>query len=149
MIGPNLRMPTAAPTRALTREELVRLGQSGRAWEFLAVAARGLASAPGDHALRFLVSANLARLGLKTLAVEQLNELPADAQGHPDVAALRGAVATLPEDRVNASALRQNLLHNAAALRERAIEVSGSASVESAAVFKALDGNVLVRGAGC
>src|SRR4051812_16397801 len=93
-------MSSPLAAQSLTRDDVLRLGQAGRPWEFLGVAARALDQAPGDQGLRFLVAANLARLGLGTLAREQLEALPREAMGHPDVAALAGAIGSLPSDVV-------------------------------------------------
>jgi hypothetical protein len=139
-----------AATSSMTREEVLRLGQAGRPWEFLPVAAAALEQAPEDQGLRFLASANLARLGLRTLAGEQLDALPAAAQGHPDIANLRRALGQLPEDRITHASLRANCERNAAVLAERGVDLRAhlcawAAERAHAAAFRALDGNVVCR----
>jgi hypothetical protein len=58
-----------------TREEIVRLGQAGQPWDFLPVCWQVLRVAPGDDGLRLLAAANLARLGLRTAALEELERI--------------------------------------------------------------------------
>jgi len=121
--------PSAQTPRTLTRDDLVRAGQSGRPWDFLPLAAQALDQIQGDHALRFLTAANLARLGLRTLANEQLALLP----DHPDVNALRAAVARLPDDTV----VPPRCLH-LGALQLDNIQPTHDC-------FKTLDGNLITR----
>jgi len=92
--------PPQNPTRSITRDDVLRLGQTGRPQEFLPVAAQALAICPADDALRFLVAANLGRLGLVTAAVAHLNALSPNAQHEPDVLNLRKALSGLPFDQV-------------------------------------------------
>ncbi len=93
--------PVSAPaaSRTLTREDVLRLGQAGKPWEFLPIAAQAVVQAPHDQGLRFLLAANLARLGLRTAAQEQLAPFGTE---HPDVAALLQAIKQLPPDAVAA-----------------------------------------------
>ena len=125
-------MPTttsAPPARSLTLHDLLRLGQAGQPWDFLPLAAQALEQVPDQHALRFLAAANLARLGLRTPALEQLTLLPPDK----DVAALSAAVSRLPSD----TAPPPTSLH-AGALTLSGIEPASDC-------FKTLDHNLVTR----
>lgn len=120
--------------RTLTREDLIRAGQAGRPWDFLPLAAQALEQLGDDQALRFLTAANLARLGLRTLAQEQLETLPA----HPDVHALRVAVARLPDDRVTLG----RTLNRAGAVR-KSLAIGPTEPVSEC--FRTLDQNLVTR----
>ncbi len=125
-------MPTTAaqpPTR-FSLADLVRLGQAGRPWEFLPLVAQALDQTPNADALRFLAAANLARLGLRTLALEQLALLDPANQ---DVKALTTATSQLPEDSV----IPPTTLHAATLVLEDVRPVSDC--------FKTLDGNLVTR----
>jgi hypothetical protein len=88
-------LPAPPTVRRLTREDVVRLGQAGRPWEFVPVALQALASAPQDAGLRVLCAANLAQLGLKTAALEQLRAVEGAAAVDPAVAGLQRAALAL------------------------------------------------------
>lgn len=141
-----------AVAERLTRDDLLRLARSDRPWAFLGPGARALDLAPEDAALRFLVAANLGRVGLRSLAIEQLDRLGSDAAGHPDVIALRRALNGLPDDRIDparrAAAARANLARLGARLFGEAplpAWENVSAGVE---VFAACDGNIVRRPVG-
>lgn len=128
----------------------MRLGRMARPWVFLPAASAMLALEPGDVGLRFLAAANLARLGLRTLAGEMLDGLPEAVREHPDVRTLDAALSGLPRDRVEVDWRAQVLARNAAALRRRAVDVSSEADAwrERAAmdeVYRCLDGNLVWR----
>ena len=145
----------ASPARSggMTRDDVVRLGQAGRPWDFLGVAAMALAQAPTDPGVRFLFAANLARLGLRTLALEELGRLPAEVARSGDVTALLAAVASLPDDRLDARGRLGVCRANVAALRSRGVDLGGALAAWEGGVggtecFRALDGNVVRRVAG-
>lgn len=79
-----------------TRDELLALGQSGQAREFLAIAVPLLRAGQRDPMASFLAAANFGRLGLADLAREFLSELPAEMQAHADAKAMANALGTLP-----------------------------------------------------
>ena len=61
-------MVAAAGPGGMSREQVLRLGQAGRPWLFVPAALAALAVEPGDEAVRFLLAAAYARLGLRTAA---------------------------------------------------------------------------------
>ncbi|TVS06806.1 MAG: hypothetical protein EA423_05160 [Phycisphaerales bacterium] len=111
-----------APTRTISRDEIVAFGRQMRPWVWLPIAAQVLAQSPGDAMVRFLVSANLAHLGLKAPALEQLDLLDPRAAEAPEVAALRTQVAALPDNGVDHRAIIKTARANLDALGERAPE---------------------------
>lgn len=119
--------PPPAQSRTISRDEIVALGRQMRPWLWLPIAAQALAQAPGDAMVRFLVSANLAHLGLKAPALEQLDLLDARAAESPEVAALRSQVATLPDNGVDHETLIQTARANLDALGGRAPAALGAA----------------------
>jgi hypothetical protein len=110
---------TATATRRFTRDELIRLGQSAKPWEFLPLVIQALRALPDDHALRFLAAANFARLGLVTPAREQLATLPELLHSDPNITALNRAIAGLPSDQLTAESRIQLCRDNLAAFRSR------------------------------
>jgi hypothetical protein len=110
-----------------------------------------LAQWPQDHGLRFLFALNLAKVGLRTLAGEQLVLLPESARAHPDVASLVGALSGLPSDRITPDELRRVLAANLAALHpDAALTVrphvdAWEQSLSAVEFFKGLDGTVIRR----
>ncbi|MCC5786787.1 MAG: hypothetical protein JJU33_08820 [Phycisphaerales bacterium] len=109
-----------APTRTISRDEIVAFGRQMRPWVWLPIAAQVLAQSPGDAMVRFLVSANLAHLGLKAPALEQLDLLDPRAAEAPEVVALRTQVANLPDNGVDHRTLIRTARANLGALGERA-----------------------------
>ncbi|MCC6660474.1 MAG: hypothetical protein IT437_06265 [Phycisphaerales bacterium] len=118
-------MPATAapPTRRMNRDEIVRLGEAGRPWEFLAVAAQALRVAPDDAGVRVLAAANFARLGLRTAALEHLSLLEAGAVAAVDQ--LRAATESLPGDEIPGATAVQTCRANASVLIERGVDLSG------------------------
>ena len=138
----------------VTRPQLIELGRAGRPWGFLPTAVAALETAPDDAALRFLVAANFARLGLVTPAREQLARLGPESASAPEVPQLAQAVAGLPADGLPAERLIATCRANLDALAERGVELRAALDqwrrrVERWAWFRAQDGNVVrCRGAG-
>src|SRR5690348_11750731 len=118
-------MSQPAPSARLTRDDVLRIGQSGRPWDFLPLAVKLLEQTPADQAAQFLLAANLARLGLRTLALEQLAQLPAEAQAHPDVANLAKAASALPSDRLTEDQRLSTCRANVAVLQTRGHDLTG------------------------
>lgn len=140
--------PHAAPAR--TRDDLIALGRASRPWEFLPAATLALTIAPGDPGLRFLAAANLARLGLRTLAREILDSLSEAVSHHPDIRALSAALSGLPDDRVSLTRRRRTLEQNLAALRSPDLAEHLPRWHQHAAttlVYRCLEGNVVRRDA--
>lgn len=144
-------VPGAAPDpapRSLSRDDILRLGRAGTPWPFLRTAARALAIAPQDSALRALAGANLTRLGLRTLAMAQFGALPSAAARDPGLSALRAAAERLPPDEVPAPEAIENCRKNVAALASRGVDLAAALAIWTASAgawrwFRAGDGNVL------
>lgn len=159
--APAVDTNAVTPATPSQRDQILRLGQVGTPWEFLHRAAQylreGAASgAPIDEAICFLASAALARLGLRTLALEQLAMLPDPSRAHPDVGALKSAIRQLPDDRFSgardaAGRLRtpaELLAGNLESARRRGIRVSSDAARDLLArtdVFATTDANLVWR----
>lgn len=144
---------TAQAGRVATRADLIALGRSGRARDFIPIAAKVLASAE-DPGLRFLLAANLASLGLRTLAAEEIDRLPEAARADGDVQTLSRAIQALPEDRVRPEQRRRTLVGNLRAIRVRDPETADTLSdvldrwmtrLRSSDCFLAADGNLVRR----
>ncbi|MBL8999949.1 MAG: hypothetical protein JNK25_02290 [Phycisphaerae bacterium] len=140
----------ATPRRSITREHLIEAGRTGLPGVFLPMAASALAQVPGDHLLRVLFAAHLARLGLRTLAEEQLVALSHIAGDDPNVRSLSDAVASLPPDRVALDELGRVLSINAAALEQRGIFITAALreAFDAGAVrewFRRVDGHLVSR----
>ena len=110
------------PSRRMNREEIVRLGESGRPWEFLPVVAQALRVAPDDAGLTVLAAANFARLGLRSLALGHLERVERGAVGAVDQ--LRAATEALPDDEVRGAA--GTCRANAAVLIGRGVDLLGA-----------------------
>ncbi len=141
-------MPPDPTSARLTRNDVIALGRSGRPWEFLPIALRALDVVPTDAGIRFLAAANFARLGLVTPAREMLNALPEPAQGDADVAGLRRAMESLPDDRVPHQERLATCRANAAAVR--GTDLAGALdewarSLPRWECFRAIDGNIVRR----
>lgn len=109
---------------AAERVELLRLGRSKRPWDFMARASAWLHANGADDVVRFLLAANFAQLGLKTLASEQLLRLPASATAQAGVRELQVQIDALPEDAVEAEECAGILGANLAVLGQRGIDLS-------------------------
>lgn len=132
----------------MSRDELVGLARAGRPWEFVPLGVQVVASNPGDAGVRFLLAANLARLGLVTLAREQIAAMAAEARQDPDVQALAGAIQGMPNDLMPAAERVARGQAAAEVLRLRGIDVFSDLEywVDQASgyeCFRALDGNVV------
>src|SRR5687768_12703831 len=97
--------PLGPPSRRFSRDDIVKLGQAGRPWEFLPVVLQALAQAPEDAGLRVLCAANLAQLGLGTVAREHLAALPRQIAQDSSLAGLRRTVEGLKADVVPLAAI--------------------------------------------
>lgn len=145
--APRISAPAVTPNR----EEIAKLGRSGRPWEFLPLAGAALAISPQDHGLRFLAAANLARLGLKTLSQEMLDLLPHAVSHHPDVATVQAALSGLPNDALTVAMRERVLVRNLQALGGMWVDrdlAGWRLAARGQDVYKCLDGNVLRRDSG-
>ncbi|MFM9995477.1 MAG: hypothetical protein ACKVU4_06700 [Phycisphaerales bacterium] len=116
----------AAPmpgTTRWSRDDIVKLGRAGRAWDFLPVALRALAIAPGDGTLRFLAAAAFGQIGLRTAALEHLDRLPGSGAGDEAIRALRGTIEALPPDRIEPGDLFATCRANVEALAARGTDL--------------------------
>lgn len=141
---------THHPRRGLTRDDLIALGRSGRPRDFIPLAAQVVERVPEDGGLRFLLAANVAQLGLKTLAVETLAELPAAALQEPDVRTLLAAIERLPDDRIGPEERAATAAGNIRALRVRGVDLAGAFEVwreglAESDCFRCADGNLVRR----
>ncbi|MCX5689174.1 MAG: hypothetical protein NTV94_05195, partial [Planctomycetota bacterium] len=92
--------PSAAG-QTLSREAVLTLVRDEKSSPLaLTVAVQGLAQCPDDQLLRLLFAARLAKVGLRTLAQEQLNQIPALGPLEQQVRVMRAAIAALPDDRL-------------------------------------------------
>ncbi|GIK19707.1 MAG: hypothetical protein AMXMBFR77_20410 [Phycisphaerales bacterium] len=141
-------MPPDPTQGRLTRNDVITLGRSGRPWEFLPIALQALEVVPSDAGIRFLAAANFARLGLITPAREMLDALPQHAQGDSDVADLRRAMNSLPDDRVPHAERLETCRDNAAAIRGTDLAAAmdeWARSLPRWDCFRAIDGNIVRR----
>lgn len=134
----------------MSREDIVRLGQAGRAWEFLPVAFQALKVAPGDAGLRVLCAANLAQTGLVTVAREQMEMLPAEVAGDAALAGLWKMLAERPHDRMEPGQAREWGRRNAVRLEDRGVVLGAEVEKWEAGLggwewFRSADGNVVRR----
>ena len=150
-MSPAVATPSPRP---ITREDVIARGRAGKPWEFLALAVQAAAQWPLDTGVRFLLAANLAQLGLRTLAGEALDALPEGARGDADVRALADALEQLPDDRVPVAHRRATALANLRVLRGRGLDGAGllSAAFEAWSAgsghddcFRTADGNLVRR----
>ncbi len=141
---------TAPPPPRMTIADILRLGQSGRPWEFLSLGALALQEVPDNEALRFVFAANLARLGLGELAREQMGLLSEASRGHADVVALGRAAAALPPALMPAAERIGNAERAVAGLAARGVDLASAlerwrGSQGGVEVFKTVDGNFIRR----
>lgn len=145
--------PSPAASRRFTREDVLRLGRGAQPWEFVPVAVAALRAAPGDTAIRFLFAAALGRLGLRTLAIEQLGLIGGPDAEDASIGKLRGALAALPDDELSLSTRAAQLTGNLGALGERAADLMPHLAgwMERAGgvlAYRTVDGNVVRRESG-
>lgn len=139
---------STSPGQSVSRAEIVALGRASRPWEYLRLGAQALGLAPHDAEIRFLVAANLAQLGLGTLAGLQIKALPEEARRDPAVLALVDAMRGLAPDEIAPGWLVTTCGHNLVALQSRAqcMGLDTSKWTEGLAKWRfcrALDGNIV------
>lgn len=144
----------AAPAAAISLKQILDLGSKQRPWAFVPVARQALPQTGDDPELWCLLAENLAQLGLRTLAAEELDALCArrpQARAVPRVMALREAIDRLPDDRVSLDDLVIARVRSAVeALRPRGTDLAAEferwrAGLAGTEWFRASDGNVVRR----
>jgi len=151
--------PPAPPTtQRLTRDDIVRLGQAGRPWDFLPIVEQALRIAPEDAGLLLLAAANFAKLGLRTPAREKLALIPHQLQADPGVRQLAAVVERLPADEITPEQRIATCAANLAAITPRlapdaAAEIAAALPAWQARTrdeqwFRADDGNIARRAGG-
>lgn len=118
------------PSRTLTREDLIRLGQTAGPWSFLPIAVQALAqleaSGRSDPGIELLAASSFARLGLHTPARELLSKLPAEVKAASDVARLDAALSRAGEDVIDPAARVETCRRNLEALRARGADLGAA-----------------------
>lgn len=101
--------PPLSTESAPTREQLLALAgvnSTPQPWRFIPAVSAALSRDPDDHLLRLLLAANLARLALRTPALEQTERLLATRDLSAPIAdqtrAVDGAARALPEGTIGA-----------------------------------------------
>lgn len=152
--GPLAAAPPPPPTALISRDHLIRLGQSSKPWTFIPAALQALAAVRSDDGLRLLLAANYARLHLRTGAQEQLALLSPGARAEPNIAALSALLPQLPDDRVSAAERIRLCRANLDALRSRGAPLTfefssrvaaWSAQAQCVECFRTGDGNIVRR----
>lgn len=132
---------------------MVALGRGRRPWVFLQVAGAWLRVAPGDDLVRALAGANLARLGLRELALEQLSQMTAPARESEEGRQLWSVAAGLAESRLDPERLLRRCEAQARVLAARGVDLSVALAewregLEEREWFAAHDGNIVRRARG-
>lgn len=140
----------AQAARTISRDDLLRLGQSGRPWRFLPLGAQALRIAPDDAGIRLLMASNFARLGLRSAAIEQIEALPAAAAADPAVGQLRSALDSIAEDILDPAERIETAWLNVQALRRRDVDLTDAFSewrggVNRTRFMRASDGSIVRR----
>lgn len=131
----------AVPTTSAEVQALLSLGRGTDSWKFLSLAFPALKQQPDHPGLSLLAASHLAKLGLRTCALEQLNGLSEELRRTPQVLALNAAVGSLQNDELTQSP--RWLESNLQALGERLIGFDVSAPRRTLRVFSASDGNII------
>ncbi len=115
------------------------------------MAHRALEVAPQDAQVRVLAAANLARLHLRTLALEALGSLEPEHHDNPNVRAIGSLLAQLPSDEIAPRTRLERVRANLDILAARAVDLRRHISAWEARTaaerwFQASDGNVVCTG---
>ncbi|MBX3388250.1 MAG: glycosyltransferase family 1 protein [Phycisphaeraceae bacterium] len=129
------------PTPTANSAALLSLGRGTDSWKFLSLALPALSEQPEQPGLSLLAASHLAKLGLRTCALEQLNGLSEEIRRTPQVLALSAAVGSLQNDELTQSS--RWLESNLRALGDRLIGFGVSAPRRPLRAFGASDGNVI------
>jgi hypothetical protein len=146
-------MTPPAPPQTMTRDDLIRMGQTRPPWEFIPLGVMAHAQIPQDHALTLLIIGAYAKLQLRTPAIDLLETLRGEPSCAEQVQALDPLLASLPDDRITIEALEAALHGNVEALRAREIDLTPHIDAwrtEASALkhFRTGDGNIVIRRAG-
>jgi hypothetical protein len=109
----------------LSRADLLALARSDRPWTFVLEAWRYLDASPQDDQVRLLYAANLVRLGLRTMAEEQVRRLEGAVVAAPGLNNVRQVLQGLEDDRAEAGAVRDGVRACLDAIRARAMTGAG------------------------
>ncbi|RNC82641.1 MAG: hypothetical protein ED559_12950 [Phycisphaera sp.] len=143
--------PATAPTTTMTLRRIIAMGSEGTPWAFVPIARQALGQAGFDPELWFLLAANLADLGLGTLASEELGALcdrrPSVGQ-MPAARDLRAKIESMPHDRIEPGELVANAERAVDALKVRGIDLTDEFSAWKAGLgkfswFRSSDGNIV------
>ena len=145
--------PALPQATSLTRDDLGRLSREAPPWVFLPIIDQAVAQAPGDLGLALLGVRTLAKLGLRTPALERLAALGPALTGAPGAEALQAGVEALPADLVPLSRRLKMAERNIETLAHRGIDLRDDFATwsrqESAwEHLRAAGGNVVRRPAG-
>ncbi|PHQ81871.1 MAG: hypothetical protein COB69_03500, partial [Phycisphaera sp.] len=149
----SMSLTAAQPRTTMSLRQVIEMGKANTPWVFAPIAHPAVAQSGYDPELWFLLAENLAALGLKTLAGEQLDALcqrrPAGANT-PVVAELHRRIKSLNNDRINPDELIKNAKRSVEALRIRGTDLGeafeGWLQTQSESEsFRASDGNVVRR----
>ena len=143
----------AAPASTITLPQILAIGSQSRPWAFVPIARQALPQTASDPELWFLLAANLAELGLRTLAREELDALcerRPQALRLPHVSKLIERLERLPEDRIPQDELLANAAAARDALAERNTDLTEAferwaAKLPRTEAFRAADGNIVRR----
>ncbi len=134
----------------MSRDDIIRLAQSPKSWEFLPVVAQALRVAPADEVLRLLGAAHLARVGLPELSLEQFNLLSAPVRATPDAQRIAEAARALKPALLEPEYVQRTCEANARALTRRGVSVAVPLArwwdrAREHDWYRAADGNVIRR----
>lgn len=143
--------PATAPTTTMTLRRIIAMGSEGTPWAFVTIARQALAQAGYDPELWFLLAANLADLGLGTLASQELDAL---CDRRPSVGQmtstrdLRARLESMPDDRIDPGELVANAKQAVDALKDKGIDLTAKFSAWQAGLdgtnwFRCSDGNIV------
>ncbi|GAB5497225.1 MAG: hypothetical protein Phyf2KO_23050 [Phycisphaerales bacterium] len=127
------------------------MGSEGTPWAFVPIARQALKQSGYDPELWFLLSANLADLGLGTLAGEEIGALcdrrPSVAQ-MPATRDLRARIESMPADRIETWELISNAERAVDALKLGGLDLTDEFSAWKAGLgetrwFRSSDGNIV------
>ncbi|MCK4873046.1 MAG: hypothetical protein KAS72_10005 [Phycisphaerales bacterium] len=143
-------MTTHAQPSAITRADVVKMGQTRPPWEFIPLAYLALAQYPQDCDVELLLVGALSKLHLRTAAREHLDRLRSNDESAEQVAKFDAALRSMRDDRVTASDLEQTLKTNLDALAERGADLAPHldawrARIGESELFTTNDGNIVKR----
>ncbi len=157
MAQPPAQLDPGSGTAAISgaRSALLALGRAGEDWSFLPRALRIVETGARDDELGAMLVVSLARLGVRSLALEQLAALDCARGGSIDAGhtreSLRRMIDGLADDRITAASRIEVARCNLEVLAGRGVKVSEEAferwkdSTAREEWFRVSDGNILRR----